>query len=138
MQKDLAFNVTEAAIPHWLYNFQPHGIVVESGAVGLIIKMPLLFGSDVYIPLDGTLVAMVGLDADSKLLRPVGVGRIENKQVVSAKPLELDTLDYIGYAFVPDAASEVLQRYINNEINLQLLASELERIAPSFTNNEVQ
>jgi len=124
---ELAFAPT-AAMPHWMYNLQPGGIEVE-GDVDIRIKMPLLYGSDAYIPAEGYLVVLVGLNAQSKMIEPVGVGQISNKVVVSVNPVSLDRLDYLGYALVSEAGQAVLQRYVNNDIHLSVMASELEHIA---------
>jgi hypothetical protein len=125
---ELSFKPVPAALPHWMYAVQPSGIKVD-GTVGVTINMPSLYGSTSYIPADGTLVVMLGLNSQSKIIEPVGVGRIQNKQVVSDQPLPMNTLDYIGYAVVDEAEQSVLQRFVNGEITqLGQLISELEAV----------
>jgi len=126
---ELAYQATDAATPYWMYNLQPQGIAVE-GEVGITLQMPKLFGSEAYIPAEGTRVVMLGLDPASNLLAPVGVGQVKNKQVHSEGVLHLQRLDYLGYALMDAASQDVLARYAAGEINtLGELVNALEKVA---------
>jgi len=78
--------------------------------------MPKLYGSYSYIPADGTLVLMLGFNPQSKIIEPVGVGRIQNRQVSSVGKLSLQRLDYLGYALVKESAQTVLQQFVAGDI----------------------
>jgi hypothetical protein len=126
----LSFSARESARPNWMYSVQPGGVKV-SGAVGVTIQMPKLWGSYDYIPPDGVLVAMLGLNPDTKVIEPVGIGRVSNRQVVSVGKLAMKSLNYIGYAFVSGAAYPVLLKYESGEItSLTQLISGLDAAAP--------
>lgn len=126
---ELPFKTTNVAIPYWLYAVQPAGIKVD-GKIAMTLMMPSLYGSDSYIPADGTLVVMLGLSAQSKTIEPVGVGVINNKQVSTVTPIALQQLDFLGYAIVDEAGQAVLQRYVDGNITYPgQLISELEAIA---------
>lgn len=124
---ELGVRVDESATPLWMYAVQPVGIRVE-GPVGLRINMPSLYGSYDYIPDDGTYVVLLGYDAGTGMILPVGAGRIEDRQVSSVGKLHLDNLNYLGYAFAPGDGQTVLARYADNEIGtLAELRSELSK-----------
>jgi hypothetical protein len=90
--------------------------------------MPSLHGSDDYIPEDGTRVVLMGLDEETLKLTPVGVGRIDNKQVISEGEIHMSRLDFIGYSFVPYENQTYLEDYANGQLSLMgligLLAQE--------------
>lgn len=124
----LSHNPMPIGMPHWLYGVQPGGIEV-SGGVGITIQMPKLGGSYDYIPADGTLVLMLGFNPQSKIIEPVGTGRIQNRQVSSIGKLPLQTLDYLGYALVTDTAQTVLQQFAAGEIgSVRELKAALEAV----------
>ncbi len=128
---ELSFKPSKSAIPYWMYAVQPTGIQV-SGTVAVTINMPSLYGSDSYIPADGSLVMMLAFNSETKNIEPIGVGRVSNKQVVSAQPLAITNLDYFGYAIMDSAGQLVLQRYLNGEITqLTQLITELETVFDS-------
>jgi len=111
--------------PLWLYALQP-GARVE-GSVGISIAMPSLRGSYDYIPADGTLVLLVGFEPDELRLVPVGVGRIEQRRVVSEGRVALPALNYLGYVLVDEARQQLLARYRNGELSLEQLLAELDK-----------
>lgn len=120
-----AFPVTRGAVPQWLYNVQPSGIKVD-GAVSVQFQMPKLYGSDLYIPHDGTLVALMGLNPSTGLIEPIGVGEIQGHTVRSVTPIHPQRLDYLGYAFVSKKGAQVLADYKDGKIaNLAALRSAL-------------
>jgi hypothetical protein len=122
----LSFPATPAAIPAWMYAVQPSGVAVD-GSVGISILMPRLGGNRDYIPPNGTLVAMLGFNDDTKMIEVIGIGEIEDQKVNSVGNLALQTLDFIGYAMVNPDKQEVLQRYKDGDISsIDILRSELE------------
>lgn len=125
---DLGVPVDNTLVPLWMYAVQPSGIEVE-GDPALEIRMPALYGSYDYIPPDGTYVALLGYDASADRLLPVGAGRIEDGWVHSVGALQLENLNYLGYAFAPGDAQNVLARYADGEItSLLRLRSELSNL----------
>ena len=124
----LTFPTIPSVVPHWLYGVQPSGIDV-TGSVGMRIAMPRLLGSHSYVPPDGTLVAMIGFDTRSKQLVPVGVGRIEKNTVTSVGKISMESLDYIGYALVENRVQGILQDYVDENISLREMITNLERFA---------
>lgn len=123
--ENIPYPVYPGAIPQWIFGIQPAGIGI-SGAVGIAIKMPALYGGYAYVPADGTLVVLIGLDPQTQQIVPVGVGRIADRRVTSIGKVNLQTLDYIGYAFVVSDLQPLLQRYVDHEIDLSQLTSALE------------
>jgi hypothetical protein len=124
----LSFPSTASAIPAWMYGVQPSGVAVDGG-VGISILMPRLGGNRDYIPPNGTLVAMLGFNNDTKLIEVIGIGEVEDQKVSSVGKLNLQRLDYIGYAMVKPEGQEVLQRYKDGDISsIDILRSELETV----------
>ena len=122
----LSFPATASAAPAWMYAVQPAGIAVD-GNTGVSILMPRLGGNRDYIPPNGTLVAMLGFNSETKMIEVMGVGEIMDQKVQSLGKLPLQSLDYIGYAMVNEEGQQVLQRYKNGEISsIDILRSELE------------
>ena len=117
--------VDPSAFPGWLYAVQPSGIKV-TGNVNLQVKMPLLYGNDDYIPEDGTYVAIVGFDPALKMVVPIGVGQVQDKQVHSVGELALQSLNYLGYVLMGEEGQSVLQNYVSEQnTSPALLRSEL-------------
>lgn len=125
---ELAFNTTDVAIPYWMYAIQPSGISVR-GPIGLSMEIPELFGARNYKPAEDTYVIMLGFNNRTKIIEPVGIGQVKGMKVMSVGAIELQTLDYLGYALVDEDVYPILERYANGEINNTiLLRSELERL----------
>ena len=117
-----------SAFPGWLYAVQPSGIQVE-GDVGVQINMPLPTDSVAYTPEDGTYVAIVGFDPNLKMVVPIGVGQVQNKQVYSVGKLALQSLNYIGYVLMGEEGQAVLRKYASEQNSSPaLLRSELIRL----------
>jgi hypothetical protein len=110
--------------PLWVYNLQPTGINV-SGSVSLKMKMPTLYGSYEYIPAENTPVLIMGQDAITLDLKPIGVGTIINNTVVSQGELNIERLDYIGYTLVAQANYPLLQQVLDNTLSLDQLTVQL-------------
>ncbi len=110
--------------PQWVYGVQPSGIQVN-GEVDVRINAPQQRGSRDYLPPIDTYVVVIGFDMKRKVLAPIGVGLMSNF-VVNATLRDINSLDYIGYAFT-GLEQEFLQRVANGEISVQALISELEK-----------
>ena len=122
------FSAAPSVTPHWLFAVQPAGIRV-SGGLTASMAMPALYGSHNYIPENGTRVLMIGFDAATKQLVPIGIGRIENRQVIAIGTLQTGSLDYIGYALKDADAQAVIARHETGQINFQQMVAELNRLA---------
>lgn len=112
------------AQPHWLYSLQPKGIDVD-GVVGLEIKIPQLRGSYDYLSEEYKYVVLLGFDPDLNIMNPVGIGKIENYKVLSVTELNLESLDFIGYALVNPTLTETMEKVISGEMSLQRFKAEL-------------
>ncbi|MCG8435990.1 MAG: hypothetical protein MJA83_18375, partial [Gammaproteobacteria bacterium] len=123
--ENIPYAILQIGLPHWIFAVQPVG-VEASGGVGVEIDMPTLNGSHAYIPSDGTLVLLLGLDKEAQQIIPVGVGRIEQRSVKSLAPVEFEVLDVIGYAFIAEDNQFILQKFENGEISFQQVITELE------------
>jgi len=106
--------------PLWMYQIQPMGIKVH-GSTPIIINMPSLYGSNEYIPPNGTRVVLMGVDEETLKLTPVGAGRIENNQVISEGEVHLSRLDFIGYSFVAGGNEIHLENYSKGQLSLLAL-----------------
>jgi len=111
--------------PLWAYATQPRGIKVEGG-ISLRMSMPMLGGSYDYIPPDTERVVLLGYDPEREMLAPIGVGRIEDHQVVSEGAVPLTSLDYFAYATVLPEKQSVLAEFANGRIGLNQMISELQ------------
>lgn len=123
--EQLSYGVLGRTKPQWVYLLQPAGIEAE-GDVDVTIRMPALLGSYEYVPPDGTYVVMLALDAESRLLVPVGVGRVDNRQVAATVNANRMLLDVIGYTFVPYEAQSLLREYAAGQIDLATLTGRLQ------------
>jgi hypothetical protein len=106
--------------PLWMFNLQP-GPIRVTGEIGLNIKMPTLFGNHDYAPPNGTRVMLMGLDHDSGLVEPIGVGRIDALRVVSEGLVRASRLDLLGYQFIGAEHQTLASRYAEGEIGLDAL-----------------
>ena len=123
----LPYRVEPIALPHWMYAIQPAGIAVE-GSFGMDLGIPKLKGGYDHVPPDDTYVLLLGLDAESKRIVPVGVGQILNKRVLSKGELHYQLLDFIGYGLISEEVQPHAQRYVDGEINLQQLILEIQQL----------
>ena len=110
-----------------MYAIQPAGIAVE-GSFGMDLGIPKLKGGYDHVPPDDTYVLLLGLDAESKRIVPVGVGQILNKRVLSKGELHYQLLDFIGYGLISEEVQPHAQRYVDGEINLQQLILEIQQL----------
>ncbi|MGI9273767.1 MAG: carboxypeptidase-like regulatory domain-containing protein, partial [Endozoicomonas sp.] len=120
----IQYPVEPIALPQWVYSLQPAGVRVE-GDWSLNLEIPKLNNEYRHVPPDNTPVLLVGLDSASRMIVPVGVGRIKNYRVISEGKLTQNTLDILGYAFVSPQALPFLEQYVRNEISLVRLLAEI-------------
>ncbi|MCW8997585.1 MAG: putative Ig domain-containing protein [Kangiellaceae bacterium] len=123
---DTVGEATRAAIPFWVYGSQPSGIAVN-GQVSLRMKLPKVYNSYDYVPDNGKLMILVGRPSNSNAVVPIGVGEVDGIYLNSVGNLQLENLDYIGFAFTEEKNQEKLRDYANGEISLQLLIAYLQQ-----------
>ncbi|MCP4694750.1 MAG: Ig-like domain-containing protein, partial [Desulfobacterales bacterium] len=117
-----------SARPLWLFCLQPMGVEV-SGPIGVRMDIPDYQGDHSYIEGFGNRVVLVGLDPDSLMITPVGVGLVNRQTLrVTSEVVAYQRLDYIGYALMIEDDQPILERYVNGEIDLRQMISELERM----------
>lgn len=121
---ELPYPVEPMALPMWVYAVQPAGVEVE-GEWNLDIAIPQLNNGWEHVPPENTLVLLVGLDKTSRMIVPVGVGRIHNYRVQSEGVLHQTQLDVMGYAIVSPQQQPLLERYVNGEMTLPRLLGEI-------------
>jgi len=114
----------------WYLAIQPAGIAVD-GDLSLSINPPSLNGANEYLPEEGSLVLLLGRDADSDTLLPVGVGAIANGQIVSRRA-EYKNLDYFGYFPIREEHQSILQHYLDGQLQLLQMISQLRQTIESW------
>jgi hypothetical protein len=124
----ISYSSQPAATPQWMFATQPPGIKV-SGDLQVTMKMPAIKGRTDYIPADGTLALMIGFDEGQNQLVPIGVGKIQDNQVVSVTKLLMSRLDYIGYTLKDTESQQIMQRFVNGSISFENMVIELNAIA---------
>ena len=117
-------SVAPGALPLWLFAIQPRGTVVE-GPLVATFTMPKLSNSYDYIPPGTDYVVLLGYNPESEIIEPVGVGRIENYQVISEGNVNYQSLDYFGYAIVDLALQPSLKAVAEGTKSMQQLKAEL-------------
>ncbi len=110
-------------MPYWLFSVHPMGVEIN-GDIGIDFALPKLDLIDDYVWDDGASILLLGLDPETDIIVPVGVGVVENHRVKSLRA-EYSRLDYIGYAPMPDQAFETMQAYANGDIDLDYLVVQL-------------
>jgi hypothetical protein len=116
------------AVPLWIYSSQPKGITVE-GDISLTLKIPKLSGSHNYLnPESYPYVVLLGYNTAQQVIEPIGVGRVENNQVVSVGTVNLTSLDFIGYAQVHQSLAEALISYAEGDVSIQQLKAQLQAV----------
>jgi hypothetical protein len=106
--------------PLWMFNLQPGPIRVD-GEIGLKIRMPALYGSHDYVPPTGTRVLLMGLDDASRVIEPIGIGRIDGLYITSEGLLRPTRLDFLGYQFIADESQALAESYADGDIGLDAL-----------------
>jgi len=121
-------NLWPSAIPLWLYGIQPKGIQVE-GEVTLRLNIPSLSGSYNYLNAESyPYVVLLGYNSQQQVVEPIGVGRVENNQVISEGTVNLTSLDYIGYAQVLPNLAESLESFAQGNLSIQQLKAQLQTV----------
>lgn len=101
---------------------QPQGVEV-TGAMSLTMTAASLYGNTSYLPDDGEFVPLYGRKLNSNKMELVGVGQLQNRQVISRGPVLLSTLDYIGFGRLHPNLQEHLKNYADGEIGLVQLSA---------------
>jgi len=118
-------NLWPSAMPLWLYGIQPKGIKVE-GQAQLTLNIPSLSNSYNYLNAQSyPYVVLLGYNLAQQVVEPIGVGRVENNQVVSEGAVNLTSLDYIGYAQVLPTLTPTLKSFAQGDLSLQQLKAQL-------------
>ena len=125
----IPYVILDSASGPLLYNIQPMGILAD-GKINIELNLPKQNSSYEYLDYLTDYMLFTGLDPESMQIVPVGVGVIDKdtKKLISAIPLSIERLDYIGCAFVPASKVESVEQYINKEINIKQLISILQSI----------
>ena len=113
----------------WFYQIQPFGISVSSG-INIRMNTPRLYGETDYMILnegESRYSFLLGYNNERDVIEPIGVVRITENEIRTVKPVNPDTLDYIGVAYsAPDEEQQKLfRRYINEEITFLELVSRV-------------
>lgn len=124
--EQLNTRVAPGAVPYWMFAAQPRGIRVE-GDVGLTLSVPARGGSHDYLVQDQGYVVLLGYEPEREVIQPVGVGYLENQQVISAGSLNLEVLDFIGFAQVDPRLQDELEAVANGDLTLQQLQTLLQQ-----------
>ncbi len=109
----------------WVFAGQPQGVAV-TGDTPLEIKAASFYGSYQYLPADGDYLVLVGRDENNDMLDAVGVAKRQGTWVRSTGEVQLNNLDYIGFARVHPDKQAVLQQYAQGEIGLVQLKALLQ------------
>src|SRR5690606_19233693 len=123
---ELVRNTQDGLAPIWFYQLQPFGIK-PSSAVQLTLKLPALMGGYNYLPggEDGESYALLlGYNPRKNIIEAVGLGKITGTTLISAKPVNYDTLDYIGYSPLLPQWQEAAEQYLNNQISFAELVAK--------------
>lgn len=118
--------MTPGFSPQWIFAGQPRGVKVE-GSVGINIKMPKLNGSYDYVPVEIKYVVLLAYDAEQEVIKPVGIGLVENYHVRSVGNVDVNTLDYFGYAWISHVHQPLLKEVAEGTKSLQQLISALQQ-----------
>ena len=128
LRQHVPFRAQPSVAPHWLFAMQPGDVAVTAGAKATM-TMPPLYGSYDYIPENDTLVLMVGFNNNTKQLIPIGLGRVQGRQVITVGELQASHLNYLGYALKDAGAQTVMKQHESGEITFRQLIAELDRLA---------
>ncbi|MDH5675995.1 MAG: Ig-like domain-containing protein, partial [Myxococcales bacterium] len=126
--RELGHGVQPGASPEFAFAMQPPGIEV-AGVAEVTVRLPKLQGSHNYVQQLLERVLLLGLDARSLTLVPIGVARVDKTQntVVSEGALHLERLEYVGVAIFAarQIHQEALAAYAAGEISIDELRSQL-------------
>ncbi|MDH5676977.1 MAG: hypothetical protein OEZ06_32985, partial [Myxococcales bacterium] len=126
--RELGHAAQPGATAEFAFAVQPPGIEV-AGIGEVTVKLPQVRGSHDYVQQLLDRVVLVGLDAHSLTLVPIGVGRVDKTQkaVVSEGAIHLERLEYVGVAIFAarQIHQEALAAYGAGEISIDELRSQL-------------
>ena len=114
------------ARPDWVFGVQPAGVEVQ-GLPTISIELPKLDQSYAYLDKAPTRMVLMGLDARTLQIVPVGVVSIDRTthRAQSVGPVHLQNLDYIGVSSLA-GTPELLDAYVAREISLSELIAGVE------------
>jgi hypothetical protein len=129
--RDLAIQSVPYATPEWVYAAYPVGVAV-SGNLRVSIALPTVDGSYAYLDGGQSRVLLLGRDAQTLELVPVGVGLIDKaaRTLRSEGLTHFARLDIIGYAPIGTTAQAQLERYGRGEIDLSQLVRAISTVSP--------
>jgi hypothetical protein len=111
----------------WIFSVQPKGVAVV-GEVDITISVPKINDSYGYMPEDAVpYVVLLGYNPAFEVIEPIGVGRRVGAVIESTAPVAVSSLDFFGYAMVPEEQSELLGRVAGGEASLAQLKAALSR-----------
>ena len=113
-------------LPSWMFAVQPKGLQVE-GEVGIEFNIPTLRGSLEYIEDDlFRYVVILGYNAESEVIEPIGIGRIDNGKIISAGKLPLRSMDFFGYTLIDPSFNDLLEGIAEGNQPLSRLLVEVQ------------
>lgn len=122
----LGHTSVSGARPDWAFGVQPSGIEVE-GSLTVSIELPKVDRSYAYVDKLPERVLLVGLDAKSLQIAPVGVAKLDRSahRIQSVGVLHLQRLDYLGVSSVGGTPA-LLEAYAGEQIGLSELIAGVE------------
>jgi len=106
--------------PNWLYSVQPLGITLD-GDAELRFELPKLQNGYDYLPEDGKLGLLMGVNPRTERIEPLGLVKRQNTSAVVLPGHQLTVLDHLGAVFLPESLDPLLQQYQAGELSLELL-----------------
>jgi hypothetical protein len=91
-------------------------------------RVPKINDSYGYMPEDAVpYVVLLGYNPAFEVIEPIGVGRRVGAVIESTAPVAVSSLDFFGYAMVPEEQSELLGRVAAGEAGLSQLKAALSK-----------
>ncbi|GGX56074.1 hypothetical protein [Saccharospirillum salsuginis] len=116
--------------PNWLYSVQPLGITLD-GDAAISFELPKLQNGYDYLPEDGSLGLLMGVNPRTERIEPLGVVKRDGHRAAVLPPHRLTVLDQFGAVFLPEQAQPLLARYLAGEISLDVLLVRIAELAPA-------
>ncbi|ACE83320.1 Thrombospondin type 3 repeat family [Cellvibrio japonicus Ueda107] len=122
----LGTSVAPGAWPQWMYAAQPRGVTVE-GDVGITMTVPTLDGGHDYIPEVIRYVFIMGYNPEREVIEPIGIGEMVNHKVTSIGKITMQSLDFVGYAWVHPDHQERIKAVVDGQLSFQQLLGEIQQ-----------
>lgn len=119
--------VYPGSAPLWFYQLQPFGIQVN-GPVDIEIKAPKLRGTLDYLgilPGEKRYSFLLGYNQTKDVIEPVGVVEIKDGKLKTLTPIEMSTLDYLGYTHTHFEYQQHFKRFVDGEIGFTELVAKV-------------